>query len=258
MNKEIPLFLLSCALLSSCARSNVPQELVSYINGCSISNAIKDTKTIDYTFSIETKQDDSLLSSTDMRILYDNQNSEDFYRYQEENYTGELITYDDTHKIYLTRKERYIYFDSSRELYQDITYYIGYEKEGDENKRIKGEEVLYKPSQIESVRENIFRSQSTSSISKGGVYYADFFSNLLSYYDYMKIEDGIFTYTLENYPYKNNTEEGLIDEVIHMNQKGLLIDLYQKARNTKTKKESIMNVKAVYDSSFERRYYTED
>lgn len=258
--KKRKLLLLSACLSVSCASQNAPQEIVSYLNGCSINKAFEQTKTISYSFTSNLYEEETKLGETSLSVYWDNSKSDDFYEYQKEEYTGSNISYDEEKNLYVTSKEIYSYLDQDDSLYHKVTYYKGYEKEETESeiKTIRYSDVKYQPSQFNSEKEVIFRSQSTSGISKGGVYYGDFFSNLLSYYPYMSIQDDLFVYTLSDYPYKNSDEEGIINEVARMNSLGLLVELTQTAKNTKTKKTSRLDVKVSYNINIERVNKPED
>ncbi len=251
--KKRNLLILSSCLLFSCASQNAPQEIVSYINNCSISKAFEATTKIEYDFSSSLYEKEKLIGQTRLVIHWDNSDKDDFKQTLKETYTGTNISYDEEKKLYITSKVVSSYFDKKDSLYHKITCYTGYEKKEDKDdlKTITYSDVKYQKSQFNSEKEVLFRSQTTSGISKGGVYYADFFSNLLSYYPYMSIENGLFTYTLKDYPYKSDTEEGIINETVHMNELGLLVDLYQDAKNTKTEKTSILDVTVTYNSSEE-------
>lgn len=253
MKKKTKLLFLSTSLLMSCASKNVPDDIVNYLNNCSIYKAFEKTKTVDYTFTSSLYDGDEKLGETDLFIYWDNRNADRFYEHQVEKYQGNKIVYDDENKIYVTSKEINSYFDTDEEIYHKVTTLKGYinQNKQDEIKEIRYSDVKYQKKQFDSEKEILFRSQETSGISKGGIYYADFFKNLLSYYPYMSIENDKLIYKLENYPYKNDDEEGLINEEIKMNSLGLLTYLEQVAKNTKTNKKSLLNVSVSYDTKTE-------
>jgi hypothetical protein len=84
-------------------------------------------------------------------------------------------------------------------------------------------------------------------MNQGGLYYADFMDSNLTYYPYMSIVDDLFVLELKDYPYKTESESGLIQEKVRMNSFGLLVDFYQDANNGGTGKSSIVNASASYN-----------
>ncbi len=248
MKKKIVSLVLTGLVLFSCQKSDVPDEIMDYLNHMSLSKAMEETKTILYDFENEVYEKKKKISSTMMHLVYDKRNEEDFSKKQIESYSLDDVVYHEEVSLHVTKKVIETYYDKKDDYYHVVTWYTGYEKEKDEEITKQYSDVTYKKEQVSELKKGIFTSQEVSSNSnQGGIYYGDFFASLTKYYRYMSIEDNLFTYKLEDYPYKSETEDGLINETIHMNSLGLLVDLYQSAKNTRTEKESILNVKVVYN-----------
>lgn len=248
MKKKIVSLILTGLSLFSCQKSDVPDEIMDYLNHMSLSKAIEETKTIVYDFENEVYEKKEKISSTKMHLVYDKRNEEDFSKKQVETYSLNDIVYHEDLSLHVTKKVIETYFEKEDDYYHVVTSYTGYKENEKEEITKQYSDVTYKKEQATELKKSIFTSQEvTSASSQGGIYYGDFFASLTKYYRYMSIEEDIFTYKLEDYPYKSETEDGLINETIHMNSLGLLVDLYQSAKNTRTEKESILNVKVVYN-----------
>jgi hypothetical protein len=250
MKKKTFSLLLTGLLLASCSRANAPQELVSYIDNCSLAKAKEEVKTIIYNYeNIVKDRDDNTLSKLTMVEYWDNSNSEDFYKYQEENYEGEKVYFNEEYNLYEIKRINYTHYIQEENLYYVDTMIYGYE-----NKDLTGEMKNYKLSPakypvtaMNDVIYKIFASQMTMGMNQGGLYYADFMDSNLTYYPYMSIVDDLFVLELKDYPYKTESESGLIQEKVRMNSFGLLVDFYQDANNGGTGKSSIVNASASYN-----------
>ncbi len=248
MKKKIVFLILTGLFLFSCQKSDVPDEIMDYLNNMSLNKAMEETKTIVYDFENEVYEKKEKVSSTQMHLVYDKRNEEDFSKKQVETYSLNDIVYHEDIYLHVTKKVIHTYFDKEDDYYHVVTSYTGYKEDEKEEITEKYSDVTYKKEQVTELKKSIFTSQEVNSNSnQGGIYYGDFFASLTKYYRYMSIEEGIFTYKLEDYPYKSETEDGLINETIHMNSLGLLVDLYQSAKNTRTEMESILNVKVSYN-----------
>lgn len=248
MKKKIVSLILTGLVLFSCQKIDVPDEIMDYLNNMSLDKAIEETKTIVYDFENAVYEKREKISSTTMHLVYDKRSEEDFSKKQTETYSLHDVVYHEDISLHVTKKVVETYFDEKDDYYHVVTSYTGYETEEEKEITKQYSDVTYKKEQVTELEKSIFTSQNVSGYSnQGGLYYGDFFASLTKYYRYMSIEGDLFTYKLEDYPYKSETEEGLINETIHMNSLGLLVDLYQSAKNTRTEKESILNVKAVYN-----------
>ncbi len=248
MKKKIVSLILTGLVLFSCQKSDVPDEIMDYLNHMSLSKAMEETKTILYDFQNEVYEKEKKISSTTMHLVYDKRNEEDFSKKQIESYSLDDVVYHEEVSLHVTEKVIETYYDKKDDYYHVVTSYTGYEKEESEEITKQYSDVTYKKEQVSELKKSIFTSQEVySNSNQGGIYYGDFFASLTKYHRYMSIEDDLFTYKLEDYPYKSETEDGLINETIHMNSLGLLVDLYQSAKNTRTEKDSILNVKVVYN-----------
>lgn len=250
MKKKNILFLLP--LLFSCAAKKAPIEITSFLNSCSLSKAKEETKTIQYSLSSTKKEKDEVTSSTTLLIEYDN-SKEDFYEYQKEEYAFDAIVKDDSYQLYVTKKEKFTYL-TKENTYEVKTIYTGYEDRIDKKEKvIIPSPIRYNKDSVEELKKTVFSSYSSKGINSGGIYFADFFSSNLSYYPYMSVQNEEFHFRLENYPFKNETEEGFIQEEIVMNSLGLLKEMTQDAVNTTTKKSSHLSVQAEYNQEIKRK-----
>lgn len=244
--------LLLIPLLFSCSAKNAPKEITSFLNACSLNKAREECKTIRYSLSSTIKESDKEKGSTSLLIEYDN-SKEDFYEYQKEEYTLDNIIKEDSYQLYVTKKEKFTYL-TKENTYEVKTIYTGYKDE--ENKKentVCPSPIRYNKDSVEELKKTLFSSYSSKGINSGGIYFADFFSSNLSYYPYMSIQNDEFFFRLENYPFKNESEEGFINEEIVMNSLGLLKKMTQNATNTTTKKSSHLFVDVEYNQKINRK-----
>lgn len=250
MKIKIPL-LLSFSLLCSCASFQAPEEIVAFINKCSLLNCQNETKTIKYEYSSNiTRGQEGVISSITSKIIWDN-SKDDFYKYVVENYTLEAIAYDNEKEMYINKKESTIFYHSEDDMYYQIDTFYGYKNEG-ENLKIVQAPIKYKADSISEVKYAIFSSNQSEGMSTGGLYYADYFYNNLSYYEYMSIEDSHLVMKLVDYPYKNDSESGLIQEKIMIDDSGLLTSLYHEANNGEKQLISRLNINVEYNVEVKR------
>lgn len=247
--------LLSGLVLASCARVNAPQELVSYINGCSLSKAKEEIKTIIYQYESKVLDSENQeLSKVTLSEHWDN-SKEEFYKYQEENYFGEKVYFNEDYHLYEVRRVHLTHY-----VEEDNLYYVDTKIYGYENQDLSGEmkEYLLSPMKypltaMNDVIYSIFASAQTMGMNQGGLYYADFMDSNLTYHPYMSIVDDLFVLQLIDYPFKTETESGLIQETVRMNQLGMLVDFYQDANNGKTKQSAIAIASASYNEEINHK-----
>lgn len=250
MKRKIPL-LLSFSLLFSCASLNAPEEIVTFINGCSLLECQNNTKTIKYEYSSNmTRGKEGIVSSISSTIIWDN-SKDDFYKYVKEDYSLEAISYDEEKEMYVTKKESTTSYHSEDNMYYQIDTFYGY-KNNDEDLKITQSPIKYKADSISDIKYGIFSSNQTEWMSTGGLYYADYFYSNLAYYEYMAIEEDNLVMNLVDYPYKNETESGLIQEKIMINDMGLLTSLYHEANNGEKQLISRLNINVIYNEEVTR------
>lgn len=239
--------LLLSILLSSCAANNVPAEINRFLNGCSLKKAKEEVRTIDYRYESHSFDGEKEVGSSSLRVLYDRKEN-DFYKYQMEEYTGNsILNYDGYHVI---KQEIFTYPLEDRYLVD--TYQYQYLSDPSSVIKTKYASVSYYKENSNELIYSIFSSKTEGVSNSGGLYYGDFFSDIRSYYPYMKIEEDILVYTLENYPYKSQTEQGYINEVIRMDSLGMILSLDQNAKNVTTGMSTTLSLKADYNGKIDR------
>lgn len=237
--------------LFSCASMNAPTEIVTFINNCSLLECENNTKTIQYEYSSNlTRGKEGVVSTIKEKILWDN-SQDDFYKYVIDEYSGESVYYDSEKEIYVTKKISKTSYQSDVDMYYQIDTYYGYKNDSEE---IVFEQapIKYRSDSISDVKFMIFSANQYEGMSTGGLYYVDYFSNNLSYYEYMSIEEDSLVMELVDYPYKNDVESGLIQEKIVINDDGLLTSLYHEANNGEKQLISRLNIDVKYNEEIRR------
>jgi hypothetical protein len=256
-NRLRTLFLIPL-LLSSClsAADNAPEELKDYLSSCSIERAMAGTKTIKETFlsSFSERSDGEEIGSQSLTLLWDGEDADDFYYRRDVTYSGNQISLDEDVSLYVTEKTFVLSYDESQSSYIYEKTYVGKESlEASEETTAALPEERYDASSARNLMDEVFYTSSENGLYTGGLYYADFFSELLAYHDYMSIdEENRFVYKLENIPMKNDQEQGLVSETIHMNSLGLILDETWEGDNYTTQKHSSLSLSVVYNEPIER------
>lgn len=250
MKHKFPFLLSSIFLICSCASRNAPQEIIFYLNACSLKKAKEETKTIVYTLENTLSEKEKEKGKISL-LLEQDDSKEDFYQYKMEEYTGSYVTYNSDVSFYVTKREKFTFLKEG--YYFVYTTYTGYEKDSNEIKVKTLEPVKYLKENIYDLKNGIYASSFSQYQYQGGVYYADFMSGNLSYYPYMSIKENHFFLELKDYPFKNDTENGIITQTIEMNSLGLLESLSQEAKNLTTYVSSVMNVKVKYNQEIIRK-----
>lgn len=252
--KKLPIFLSFLALVS--CSSNIPSEITSFLNGCSLSNAKEQVKTISYSYFsniIDLKNDNVELGTIKIKLYWDNSISNNFYKYQVSEYSGDCIKPGES-SLYETKVITYTHLNSENNYYYQEKLYYGYEtsdKTG-EIKEIRSDPIKYQINGINDQIYDVFATEYSGGLNISGLYYADYFTSNSKYYMYMSLNDEMLSMTLENYPYKNSEEEGLIDQKTTINNIGMLTNITQYARNSVTYKATRMSVEALYNIEIDR------
>lgn len=239
--------LLLVIALCSCANGNVPEEINSFLNGCSLKKAKEQIHSIDYRYESHTFDKEGEVGSSSMHVLYDRK-EDDFYKYQVEDYTGSSILKYDGYDV--MKQEIFTY--PLEDKYVVDTYQYRRLDDASSLEKVKYSSVSYFKENSEELIYSIFSSKTQGIGNSGGLYYGDFFADIRSYYPYMKVEDDVLVYTLENYPYKSQTEQGYINEVIKMDSLGMILSLEQNAKNSTTGMSTTLSLKADYNGEIQR------
>ncbi|MFA6861161.1 MAG: hypothetical protein WCR56_02115 [Bacilli bacterium] len=239
-------------MLFSCSGSKAPQAITDYLNNCSLDKALAFATTSLFTSSsvytnLDTKAE---IGSVKYTIQDDRRDMSNYHSKTVEYFTGTGAIYDSESNLYImdTTAET---VKSEDDLYVTTIVKHGYASQEDvgsgKTLTAYNKEVKFTSSDLESQSMTVFYS-SDSPYYSGGIYYGGYFQYLISYYPYMSItEDNIFTYTLTDYPIKTDTEQGLYNELLHMNEYGLLIDVTQSVKNYTTMVSSSMTATSVYN-----------
>lgn len=252
--KKIPI-LLSFLALVSCS-SNIPSEITTFLSGCSLANAKEKVTTISYSYSsniIDLKNDNKELGTIKTELYWDNSITDNFYKYQVSEYTGDCISQGESN-LYETKVITYTHLNSHATYYYQEKVYYGYEtnEKTGEIKEIKSDPIKYQINGIKDQIYSIFATEYSGGLNISGLYYADYFTSNSKYYMYMSLSDDKLSMILENYPYKNSQEEGLINQTTTIDNIGMLTNITQYARNSSTYKATNMKAEALYNIDIDR------
>ncbi len=247
----------SLFLLSSCANTiNAPSEITDYLSACSLKQALSSVKTISATWtnSIIGTKDEKVYGTYLTTINVDRNDMGDYYNYTEMKMTGDLITQDANSHLYVTKATAYTVYSKADLAFSYELYQEGYEN-ADKKGDIKtySSRVLYTKDQIIEESKKVFYTTVTENLYTGGLYYADFFKSKIKYYDYMKVEDDVFVYTLDNFGFKSDDEEGYVDEVAYMNNIGMVTKVDETSNNVTSKKKSVAEINVIYNEKITRK-----
>jgi len=258
MKKKLAVLFLIPALVSCSTKVNAPQEIVDFLTGCTIDNALSEVKTIS---SVQTNV---IRDSTDEEKVYgtyrntvqvDRNDMDDYYAYSETSSTGELVTQDSSSSLYVTKATSFFYYSKDDQLFHNDIHQDGYVS-ADMTGELKSfdKNVQYQPSQVEDESKKIFYTTTSSSgYLTGGFFFGDFFRSRIKYYDFMKLEDNILSYTLDHFGYDEDTEKGYVDECIKMNNVGMILSLVELSHNITLRKISDANLQVTYNNPITRK-----
>lgn len=254
MKKSI-CFVLPLVLLASCG-SKVPQDIQDYINNCSLDKAQSFVKTahLSVASSYYDTTSNKVIGTSGYTVKVDRNDYENYHSLTVEAFTGTGVVKDEDSQLYV--------IDTTAEISksaEDSSLFLSHlVKHGYDNEEKTGEvkewveDVKFNLASLKEESTKLFYSSSTLNSVSGGIYYADFFKSKINYYPYMSIDsNNIFTFKLEKYPVKTDTEQGFYNETLHMNEYGLVIDVDQDIINYTTNRESKMTATATYNSTID-------
>lgn len=237
----------------SCNKVQVPEEILSFLYGCNIDDAMSFAKTLisENTNSVYDAEGNET-EKTKTVIKVDRSDIDDYYLLKTVEYSGDSVLYDNEAKLFVYKAETSLSYDVSDALYVQKTEYTGKTDVDSTSMTTSIVTNKYRKSDVVDRDKTIFYTSVTEGKYNGGYYYADFFLSILSYVEHFSIEDNMFVYTLENQPYQSGKEKGTIDEVLKMNDKGLVVSMIQNGKNTTTGYRNESELKIQYNSTIDR------
>ncbi|MFA6829116.1 MAG: hypothetical protein WCR67_00175 [Bacilli bacterium] len=255
MKKKPQILFSIIALLAGCS-SSVPEDIRSFVSSMNLDNCLTEIKTIsaEYTSSLYNYSDESTVYGTlSLEIKVDRTDTDDYYSKVKDIFTGELSVFDEESNLYLADATAYCYFSE-----EDSSFVYEVTKHGYDSESLEGPLCVYNNKTVLSAIELLdhstkafYRTESYSVVSDG-LYYGDFLSTRLKYYQFMSLKDDTLVYSIYHQLFKTDTEEGYTDEEITIDKSGMLLSLSSLACNLTTNKESLSKGKAIYNSVIER------
>ncbi len=244
-------------LLSSC-NNDIRQDISDFLSGCSLEKAKGFTKTISLNYSsiLETRKEQEELGKSDILFVADLTSTEDYFSYVKETFSGENHLFDQDSQMYVNLTVAETEFDESNDVYTTTVYKEGYKDLNNPEEISIYQEVTETPkSLIQSRIDKIFYSSNQIDGVSGGLYYADFFISIAKFDMYIDIKEDKLFYHLDDYPFKNDKEEGLVNEKIIMNEVGMLESLELTNDNFTTSERNKTLINVVYNVDIDRNQY---
>lgn len=240
-------------LLSSCS-NDIRPDISEFLSTCSLEKAKEFTKTISLTYSslLEKRTNQEELGETTISFVADLTNSDEYYSQVIETFSGQHHLFDQDSQMYVTYTTAETKSNESSDVFITTVYKEGYKDlNKPDEKSIYQNEIETPKSLIQSRIDKIFYSSNQIDGVSGGLYYADFFISIAKFDMYIDIQDDKLFYHLDNYPFKNDQEEGIVNEKIVMNSIGMLESLELINDNFTSSERNITLIDVSYNTKLD-------
>lgn len=186
--------------------------------------------------------DDTLTGSDSYSLDIIRGEKENYYYHKVEEYSGSQLIKDQNSQALIKKRVSDISYSSETSKYQ-VTIKNTYQNDEEHSSKTSYSETDFK----DKIDNTIFYTSLVSNYHSGGFYYADFFIRNIAYFEYYSIVDNIFVYTIKDLEYEQNSEKAKVNEILKMNNLGMLISLEVNSINTTTNVKSEGETKILYN-----------
>lgn len=228
------LWTVGALLLVSCAGGNVPKDIQAFVQGFDLEKTQKNLMSLSLAYEADftNREGNRKDGSYKANFSAGNIANGHYHSTLHADFTGNQVFFDSESQIYVTTSQVEVTFDEEQNSWLGISTKKGF---SDQALTIPSEDYVKREklnaTNIDIRKSKIFYTQDRNGRKSGGLYYGDFILGSIKYYEYMSIQNQKLQFKLENYPYKSETEEGIVQENILVDSMGMIDSMENQVTN---------------------------